>query len=49
MQNFIEIAPVVFAGKCVSIKIGCTSYNTSKPVIKNWGDKAHSHILKGDQ
>ena len=32
MQNFMEIGPVVFAGECVSIKIGCSSYNTSEPV-----------------
>ena len=33
MQNFIAIGQVVFAGECVSIKTGCTSYNTSKPVV----------------
>ena len=28
----MEIGPVAFAGECVSIRIGCASYNTSKPV-----------------
>ena len=32
MRNFMEIGRVVFAGECVSIKTGCTSYNTSKPL-----------------
>ena len=32
MQNFMGIGPVVFAGEYVSMKIGCASYNTSKPV-----------------
>ena len=32
MQNFLEIGRVVFAGEYVSMKIGCASYDTSKPV-----------------
>ena len=32
MQNFMEIGLVVFAGEYLGIKIGCSSYNTSKPV-----------------
>ena len=33
MQNFMEIGPVVFAGEYLGMKIGCSSYNTSKPVL----------------
>ena len=33
MQHFMEIGPVVFAGEYLGIKIGCSSYNTSKPVV----------------
>ena len=33
MQNFMEIGPVVFAGEYLGMKIGCSSYNTSKPVV----------------
>ena len=32
MQNFMGIGPVVFAGEYLGMKIGCSSYNTSKPV-----------------
>ena len=32
MQNFREIGPVVFAGEYLGMKIGCSSYSTSKPV-----------------
>ena len=36
MQNFMEIGPVVFAGEYLGIKIGCSSYNTTKPVYRIW-------------
>ena len=33
MQHFMEIGPVVFAGEYLGIKIGYSSYYTSKPVV----------------
>ena len=45
MQNFMEIGPVVFAGEYLGMKIGCSSYNTSKPVHNDNLDKYTMTIL----
>ena len=42
MQNFMEIGSLVFAGEYLGIKIGCSSYNTSNPVLYLSNSLLHS-------
>ena len=45
MQNFMEIGPVVFAGEYLGMKIGCSSYNTSKPVLHDHDSRLQVTIM----